>query len=72
MSQDFPSGLAVAPGSIAASELEGAVDKASSALMRQQQADGHFVFELEADATIPWLTVIKLGSFTFKLNYVSA
>jgi squalene-hopene/tetraprenyl-beta-curcumene cyclase len=53
MSQNFPSGLAVAPGSIAALELDGAVGKAASALIGQQKADGHFVFELEADATIP-------------------
>src|SRR3979490_1660807 len=29
------------------------VDRASDALMHHQRADGHFVFELEADATIP-------------------
>src|SRR5262249_50590623 len=40
-------------GSIAASELEGAVAAAARALLGQQKADGHFVFELEADATIP-------------------
>ena len=33
--------------------LDIAVDKAANALSRLQQADGHFVFELEADATIP-------------------
>ena len=33
--------------------LEHAVQRASSALARQQRADGHWVFELEADATIP-------------------
>src|SRR5476651_315606 len=30
-----------------------AVNRASGALIRHQRADGHFVFELEADATIP-------------------
>jgi squalene-hopene/tetraprenyl-beta-curcumene cyclase len=30
-----------------------AVNRASDALIRHQRADGHFVFELEADATIP-------------------
>ncbi|HVZ10155.1 squalene--hopene cyclase [Rhodopila sp.] len=30
-----------------------AVDRAAAALMRLQKPDGHFVFELEADATIP-------------------
>jgi squalene-hopene/tetraprenyl-beta-curcumene cyclase len=34
-------------------ELEGATAKALSALLALQKADGHFVFELEADATIP-------------------
>ena len=36
-----------------ADELEAAVDKAAGALYAHQRADGHFVFELEADATIP-------------------
>jgi len=33
--------------------LEGAVRRATQALLRRQQPDGHWVFELEADATIP-------------------
>jgi len=33
--------------------LETAVQRATSALVRRQHDDGHFVFELEADATIP-------------------
>ena len=33
--------------------LEGAVRLAREALLRRQQPDGHWVFELEADATIP-------------------
>src|ERR1700692_3879317 len=33
--------------------LQKGVDAARSALVARQQADGHFVFELEADATIP-------------------
>src|ERR1700744_6285855 len=33
--------------------LDASVDKAADALMRAQRPDGHFVFELEADATIP-------------------
>ncbi len=33
--------------------LEIAVERASAALKAHQNADGHFVFELEADATIP-------------------
>ena len=40
---------------IAASEdrLAAAVDRATAALRAYQRDDGHFVFELEADATIP-------------------
>jgi squalene-hopene/tetraprenyl-beta-curcumene cyclase len=33
--------------------LAAAADRATAALRTHQQADGHFVFELEADATIP-------------------
>jgi squalene-hopene/tetraprenyl-beta-curcumene cyclase len=33
--------------------LEAGIEAATRALMARQQADGHFVFELEADATIP-------------------
>ncbi len=33
--------------------LDGAIDRASAALLHRQRADGHWVFELEADATIP-------------------
>jgi squalene-hopene/tetraprenyl-beta-curcumene cyclase len=38
---------------IAAPELERAVTSATAALLAKQRADGHWVFELEADATIP-------------------
>src|SRR6185437_2475124 len=34
-------------------ELERAIDSAREALLAQQQADGQWVYELEADATIP-------------------
>ncbi|WP_395666623.1 squalene--hopene cyclase [Methylocella sp.] len=34
-------------------DVEAAVSRARAALLARQQADGHFVFELEADATIP-------------------
>ena len=34
-------------------DLESAIGLAVGALFRQQRADGHWVFELEADATIP-------------------
>ena len=33
--------------------LDGRIDKALTALLAEQKLDGHFVFELEADATIP-------------------
>ena len=33
--------------------LEAAISAASGALLKLQREDGHFVFELEADATIP-------------------
>jgi squalene-hopene/tetraprenyl-beta-curcumene cyclase len=33
--------------------LESAVERAKAALLAQQHADGHWVFELEADVTIP-------------------
>jgi squalene-hopene/tetraprenyl-beta-curcumene cyclase len=34
-------------------DLDGAISSATAGLLRQQKPDGHFVFELEADATIP-------------------
>lgn len=37
----------------AASRLDEVIEDAASALLRRQSADGHWVFELEADATIP-------------------
>ncbi|MGH7063995.1 MAG: squalene--hopene cyclase, partial [Stellaceae bacterium] len=37
----------------AASELETAIDRAARSLLARQHADGHWQFELEADATIP-------------------
>jgi squalene-hopene/tetraprenyl-beta-curcumene cyclase len=38
---------------ISASTLDTSVRKAADALSKLQRSDGHFVFELEADATIP-------------------
>jgi squalene-hopene/tetraprenyl-beta-curcumene cyclase len=35
------------------SDLDSHIDSATQALLAQQHADGHFLFELEADATIP-------------------
>src|SRR6185436_14533493 len=34
-------------------DLERCIEAAATALLERQQADGHWVFELEADATIP-------------------
>src|SRR5579859_6407431 len=36
-----------------AMRLDDAIQRAAEALLRRQAADGHWVFELEADATIP-------------------
>src|ERR1700729_708216 len=36
-----------------APDLDHAIDAATQALLARQRADGHWVFELEADATIP-------------------
>ncbi len=41
------------PNSHRAPDLHRAIDDATSALTRRQRPDGHWVFELEADATIP-------------------
>ena len=35
------------------SDLDAAVARATEALIARQRSDGHWVFELEADATIP-------------------
>jgi len=53
MSQNLAGDVAAPAGAVAADELDGAVGAASRALSAQQQADGHFIFQLEADATIP-------------------
>ena len=42
-----------APLPVVHDELQRAIDRASDALLRTQKADGHFVFELEADVSIP-------------------
>ena len=49
---DGGGGLSHAP-SIDDGSLDQRIKKAAQALLAQQQPDGHFVFELEADATIP-------------------
>jgi squalene-hopene/tetraprenyl-beta-curcumene cyclase len=45
------SGLALGPPP--AADLEGAIARATEALLALQREDGHWVFELEADATVP-------------------
>ena len=37
----------------ASSDLDKTIEAATNALLKQQRGDGHWVFELEADATIP-------------------
>ena len=44
---------AAAPSLQAARGLEASISRATQALLSRQRADGHWVFELEADATIP-------------------
>ncbi len=46
-------GLYDAPPNLSEHMLEDAIGRASAALGSRQQVDGHWVFELEADATIP-------------------
>src|SRR5690349_8058238 len=46
----MPSDVLTAP---ADDRLADAVSRARQALLRRQRPDGHWVFELEADATIP-------------------
>ena len=52
----MPADLAARPGDTLTRNdpaLDSAIEAASAALLRRQNADGHWVFELEADATIP-------------------
>jgi squalene-hopene/tetraprenyl-beta-curcumene cyclase len=52
---------------VAAEALDRAVQKATDALLRLQHEDGHWAFELEADATIP-AEYILLDHFLGTLN----
>src|SRR6266850_2428023 len=45
--------LSVKPPSSSTSDLDRGIDAATRALLELQRPDGHWVFELEADATIP-------------------
>jgi squalene-hopene/tetraprenyl-beta-curcumene cyclase len=51
----------------ARTELDQVIADGTEALLAKQQADGHFVFELEADATIP-AEFILLQHFLGRLN----
>jgi len=54
MTADLSDTAPLAASSFRANEdLDGRIDKALTALIAEQKPDGHFVFELEADATIP-------------------
>ena len=44
-------------------DLDDAIARATRSLLDRQSDDGHWVFELEADATIP-AEYIMLGSFS--------
>src|SRR5436190_5932342 len=43
----------VKPANLADSKVDACIERATVALLAAQTPDGHFVFELEADATIP-------------------
>jgi squalene-hopene/tetraprenyl-beta-curcumene cyclase len=49
----MPDAAAIKTPTTSSPELERAVDRATAALLDKQREDGHWVFELEADATIP-------------------
>src|SRR5262249_46895824 len=53
MMNDVTLEAAPPPQSSPAAAIEGSIRSATQALLEQQQPDGHWVFELEADATIP-------------------
>src|SRR5260221_11129223 len=43
----------VKPANLADSKVDACIERATVALLAAQRRDGHWVFELEADATIP-------------------
>ncbi|MBB5692306.1 squalene--hopene cyclase [Muricoccus pecuniae] len=51
--KDVPDSMLAAPDAAWLEEVEAGVSRAAEALRREQREDGHWVFELEADATIP-------------------
>ena len=71
-SQATPMPAAPVPAAAAAPPaLDSAISRATQALLGLQQPDGHWVFELEADATIPAEYVLLqhyLGEDTFRAS----
>jgi squalene-hopene/tetraprenyl-beta-curcumene cyclase len=57
----------LAQGAVASSPLDDAIAAARQALLEKQHRDGHWVFELEADATIP-AEYIMLGHYTGEVD----
>jgi hypothetical protein len=51
-----------ATGDITSPDLDDAIANAERALLIHQRTDGHYVFELEADATIP-AEYVMLGHY---------
>jgi squalene-hopene/tetraprenyl-beta-curcumene cyclase len=57
----------LAQGAIENTPLDESIAAARNALLRRQKRDGHWVFELEADATIP-AEYIMLGHYTGEID----
>src|ERR1700760_3434995 len=53
MSNKMPAGNPAVGVAIDAAALDASISSATRALLDHRQSDGHWVFELEADATIP-------------------
>src|SRR5262245_63273875 len=53
MMNEITLGMGATRAADADATLEARIRSATKALLERQQADGHWVFELEADATIP-------------------
>ena len=59
--------LATEPDSRSAPRLDDAIKRATRAMLSRQAADGHWVFELEADGTIP-SEYVMLGHFLGEID----